>query len=158
MIWWNNLPNIMAPQKCDALCFARKVTVRYFSLPSLSISCKLYRGLQFPWLCCGYYSSEQPTPLGYLLWVFLSHPHALPSVLRDEKTYPQPVCRGQKDSCTVCRLSADLCKVPCGVAWYIVSAAVPIRQCTVVFPPATSGREYNSRLAVHTKDRSFHHK
>lgn len=32
-----------------------------------SFSCKLYRGLRFPWLCCGCCSSEQPIPFDYPL-------------------------------------------------------------------------------------------
>ena len=62
----------------------------------ISVSCKLYRDLRFLWLCCGYCSSEQPTPFGHLLWVVRLRPFAPPSVLRAEKTYPQLACQCQR--------------------------------------------------------------
>ena len=83
-----------------------------------SVSCKLYRDLRFLWLCCGCYSSEQSTSFDCLLWAFLSHPHALPSVLRAEKTYPQPAYLHRQGVYSVRILWADAYKNIYGVPWY----------------------------------------
>ena len=53
--------------------FAKKSAARISPCRRASVSCKLYRGLRFLWLCCGCYSSEQPTPFGYLPLVVRSH-------------------------------------------------------------------------------------
>ena len=71
-----------------------------------------------------------------------------------KKTYPQPACQGLQDSRSTCRLSADLCKAPCGVVWYISNVVVPIHQFQPVLHRASLDWEWDNRFP-HDKCQPF---